>query len=357
MKLRVGDWVEVRCKEEILCTLDKRGRLEELPFMPQMFQYCGQRFKVYKRAHKTCDTVYYAQGGGRRLSNGIHLETRCDGDAYGGCQAACLIFWKEAWLKRVSENGSSTESSSHVQSRQGDHAVNKACCTEDDVRANTRTENQMAGEEARYICQATELPNFTSILPWWDLKQYVEDYTSGNSSLSRLFSGFVYFGYYKLLGNRCRSALPFHWVYDRFQSLRGGVPYPRRSGLIPVGQPTPASTLDLQPGELVRVKSYKEILATLDPDNKNRGLCFDKELVPFCGGIYRVRSRMNKFINEKTGMMSTMKTPAIIMENVWCQSRYSTCRLGCPRSIYSWWREIWLERVSETTASGNEETM
>ena len=25
--------------------------------MPQMFEYCGKRFKVYKRAHKTCDTV------------------------------------------------------------------------------------------------------------------------------------------------------------------------------------------------------------------------------------------------------------------------------------------------------------
>src|SRR5581483_8696229 len=99
MKFRAGDWVEVRSKEEILSTLDKKGRLEELPFMPQMFQYCGRRFKVYKRAHKTCDTVN--QTGGRWLSNGIHLDTRCDGQAYGGCQAACLIFWKTAWLKPI----------------------------------------------------------------------------------------------------------------------------------------------------------------------------------------------------------------------------------------------------------------
>ena len=41
MKLRAGDWVEVRSKEEILRSLDKKGRLEELPFMPQMFEYCG----------------------------------------------------------------------------------------------------------------------------------------------------------------------------------------------------------------------------------------------------------------------------------------------------------------------------
>ena len=57
MALRSGDWVEVRSKAEILRSLDNSGRLEKLPFTPQMFEYCGQRFKVYKRAHKTCDTV------------------------------------------------------------------------------------------------------------------------------------------------------------------------------------------------------------------------------------------------------------------------------------------------------------
>jgi hypothetical protein len=101
MKLKAGDWVEIRSKEEILATLDKSGRLDELPFMPQMFSYCGKRFKVFKRAHKTCDTVNWT--GGRRLENAVHLELRCDGAAYGGCQAACLIYWNEAWLKGLSD--------------------------------------------------------------------------------------------------------------------------------------------------------------------------------------------------------------------------------------------------------------
>src|SRR5678816_2689830 len=87
-KLAVGDWIEVRTKEEILRTLNERGQLEGLPFMPQMFKYCGKRFQVYRRAHKTCDTVN--QTGGRRMADTIHLELRCDGAAYGGCQAGCL---------------------------------------------------------------------------------------------------------------------------------------------------------------------------------------------------------------------------------------------------------------------------
>jgi hypothetical protein len=105
--------------------------------------------------------------------------------------------------------------------------------------------------------------------------------------------------------------------------------------------------LDLQPGELVRVKPYEEILATLSTKDMNRGLLFDAEMVPFCGGVFRVRSRVNNFIDEKAGFMRTMKTPAIILENVWCRARFSNRRLFCPRAIYPWWREAWLERAPE----------
>jgi hypothetical protein len=122
--------------------------------------------------------------------------------------------------------------------------------------------------------------------------------------------------------------------------------------MIPVDQPTPTCTLNLQPGELVRVKSYKEILATLNTENRNRGLYFDAEEVPFCGRTYRVRSRVGKFIDERTGKLVSMKSEAVILDGVWCEARYSQCRMFCPRSIYPWWREIWLERVPDCDNSG-----
>lgn len=75
---------------------------------------------------------------------------------------------------------------------------------------------------------------------------------------------------------------------------------------------------------------------------------FDGEMTPFCGKIYRVRGRVEKFIDEKTGKMKTLKTPAVILDDVYCRSRYSNHRMFCPRSIFSWWREVWLERVSES---------
>src|SRR3954468_2904132 len=102
-KYKVGDWVQIRSKEEILKTLDEKGQLEDLPFMPEMLKYCGQRFQVHKRAHKTCDTVRPVRS--RRLSQTVHLPIRCDGSGHDGCQAGCLIFWKEKWLEPADHSG------------------------------------------------------------------------------------------------------------------------------------------------------------------------------------------------------------------------------------------------------------
>ena len=346
--LRAGDWVEVRSKEEILATLDQNARLEELPFMPQMFQYCGKRFKVFKRAHKTCDTVNGT--GGRWVANAVHLELRCDGQAYGGCQAACVIFWKEAWLKPIDANMPNSTASPLRDLSRRDASADEAVCTQEDVWKATCIENHQSDHETRYCCQATQLPYFTTHLAWYDIRQYLEDYRSGNVSLVRMLLGFIYVSYYYgSLASRGRSGRPARWFYDWFQALWGGVPFPRSRGNIPVGQPAPTCDLNLQPGELVRVKSHKEILSTVDTTCFNRGLGFDAEQVPYCGGIYRVKARVNRFIDEKTGKMRNLKTPAVMLEGVYCQSRYSKNRMFCPRAIFSWWREIWLERVPEST--------
>lgn len=343
MKLRAGDWVEVRSKAEILASLDKSGQLDGLPFMPEMFRYCGKKFRVFKRAHKSCDTVN--QTGGRRVSNAVHLELRCDGNAHGGCQAACLIFWNKTWLKPI--NDTMFESSSDEVS--GSNArTTRDRCTEEDVLRATCIHDGQRGDDIRYVCQATQLPNYTTPLPWWDFRQYVEDFASGNVTFPRIFFGFVYcVSYYFCRYPRQRLGRPMRWLYNHFQAIWGGVPFPWMKGTIPAGQSTPTSTLDLQPGELVRIKSYKEILATIDTNNYNRGLHFDAEQVPYCGGIYRVKALVTNFIDEKSGKMKTMKTPAVMLDGVWCQSRYSNRRIFCPRSIHSWWREIWLERVSK----------
>lgn len=336
MKLRVGDWVEVRSKDDILGTLDPNGELDGMPFMPEMFAFCGKKFQVYKRAHKTCDTVFPVRG--RRVANSVHLDTRCDGSAHDGCQATCLLFWRLEWLKPLGSNASENK-----QISRKDSSIPAAACTESNLSDRARETDEHG--DTSYVCQATRLPYVTTNLDWWDVRQYFEDYHSGNVGLWQMIRGGAYFAYFGLSCAGLGLGRPMRWFYDKFHHLWRGTPFPRKTGSIPDGRPTPTGALNLQPGELVRIKSHDEILKTLDTRSRNRGLYWDAEEVPYCGGKYRVLKRVTKIINERTGKMREMKTPSVILDNVICQSRYSECRLFCPRSIYSYWREIWLDRV------------
>jgi hypothetical protein len=336
--LKAGDLVEVRSREEILATLDHSGSLGGLPFMPEMLAFAGQRLRVAKRAHKTCDTV--SQTGGRRMADAVHLENiRCDGGGHGGCQAGCLIFWKRAWLKQVDPDSRSSPVPA------GDVQTPPATVLAGVFQPGSGPQDP----DIRYRCQATELVRATEPLPWWDPRQYVRDVRSGNVTLSQVVSAFAFAGYRKIvaLGVGYRALVG---LYDWVQRLRGRPGYPLRDGNLAPAH-TPTGTLGLTPGEWVRIKSYQDILTTLDAKNKNRGLRFDVEMVPFCGGTYRVHSRVNQIIEEKTGRMIKMKNPCIILNGVYCRAEMSECRLFCPRQIYSYWREIWLERVDGQTRS------
>ena len=195
----------------------------------------------------------------------------------------------------------------------------------------------------------------TRDLKLWDARQYVEAYRSGNNSLSTVLKAMAYLlYYYGTLARSPRWGAASRWFYDRFQSVWGGFPFPRKPGKIAAGQTHPRLDLDLKPGELVRVKSYEQILETLDLSASNRGLSFDAELVPYCGKVFRVRTRIERYVDEKTGKMRKMRTPAVILDGAYCQSLYSGQRILCPRAVFLWWREIWLERVSEGSIARQE---
>ena len=304
-----------------------------MPFMPEMLEYCGQRFQVLKSAHKSCDTVS-GRYIGLSLKDGVHLGPRCSGLQHGGCQAGCLLFWKEAWLKPL-------DAVAQVRNQQPDGTA--SCSEADLLRVASRV---TAKGETAFSCQATELLSYTRPLKWWDARQYVDAYRSRNVSAGELFRGLTFLAYcYGTLSHTERFGAPSRWLYDKLRPLWGGVPFPRRKGKTPVGGVTPRCDLDLQPGDLVRVKSYEEILSTLDRTGINRGMAFDAELVPYCGKTYRVKARVEKFVDEKTGKLRKLKTPAVILEGVVCGAKFSGQRMFCPRAIYLWWREIWLNKL------------
>jgi hypothetical protein len=325
--LRVGDLVEVRSEAEILSTLDECGELENLPFMPEMVKYCGQRLTVHKVAHKLCDTI--AKTGIRRMDNAVHLTgVRCDGAAHGGCQTACSIYWKEQWLRRVPAAAQPHEPAV-------DDLANGRTLLQL-VEINARKVPEPDGEQ-RFSCQATELLRAApTCLPLRDLSQYVRDVRGGNAGVLTVLRAFLV-GLFNRVQKHSKRVLP---PKLRF---REGLPWRFLKGRA-VGR-TPTARLDLQPGELVRIKSQEEILSTLDENLLNRGMGFEAEMARYCGQTARVVSRVDRCIDEKTGRMLQMKSPCIVLEGVVCAGVYNA---NCPREFVPFWREIWLERVGET---------
>ena len=334
-----GDLVRVRRREDILHTLDGQGRLESMPFMPEMLAYCGQTFRVTKRAHKTCDFV--TQTGGRALPHAVHLEgLRCNGLAHGGCQAQCTFFWKDAWLEPAASQAVPTP------------APVAAGCSEAELQAATLAEGSTEAVPV-YVCQATLLPEYTQPLSPWNPKQYIEDFRSGNvTSLAPFISRAAYRRFDGLVNLGVGLGRPLRWIYNQVQRLRGSSNlYPVSPGRVPPGVATPTRALHLQPGELVRVKDHAAILETLDQASKNRGMTFSAEMVPYCGGTYRVRDRVSRIINEKNGRMLEMKSECLILETAICRAQFNRRMIFCPRATYAYWREIWLERVGPAPAA------
>ena len=325
--LRAGELVQVRSEEEILATLDADGRLDGLPFMPEMRAWCGQRFRVTRRADKTCDTVEFR--GQRRMHDTVHLANlRCDGSAHGGCQAGCLTFWKEAWLVRVptgEEPGPTPLPTPVVPPRRGE-------CTPDRLEAATRRPGDV------YSCQATRLLEASEELPWYDARQYVREVRTGNVPLLDAVRQTLVF-LFNNLQNLQRRFLP------RRLWLKGATWYPFVLGRL---TKTPRETLDLVAGEEVEVKSKEEILATLDQKSRNRGMSFDIEMLPFCGRRMRVLRRVQRIVDERTGKMINLGTDALILEGAVCEGVFHGM---CPRQAYPYWREIWLRRVGPAPSS------
>src|SRR2546427_6033827 len=121
-RLYPGDIVEVKAPDAILQTLDADGTLGHLLFMPEMVAFCGKRFHVSRRVLKTCISGSIATMLGFRPDDVVLLDgLRCSGAAHDGCQKACTIFWREAWLRKVDDPGvqSNTDGTSHqrLQSR------------------------------------------------------------------------------------------------------------------------------------------------------------------------------------------------------------------------------------------------
>lgn len=341
VKMKVGDWVEVRSEAEILRTLDEQGQVDGMPFMPEMLRFCGQHFQIYKSAHKTCDSLVHQS---RRLAKTVHLETRCSGESHGGCQSACLLFWKEEWLRPINAHGQSSHESVYPE-----HAA--SCAPSFSQQRLTGLAVVHESDCARYRCQATEIRSASTRLQWWDLWQYIEDVRSGNVDPFTLFCGALRAASLIVKRQRFRMGRLARTLYQH-QLRRWDAGEPQLDAArVAQRRRTPLVSLNLQPHELVRVCALNQIEHTLDTAGQNRGLYFDPEQAPYAGKIFPVADRVERIINEETGRMIELKAPTVALQSVFCSGGYSSCRLFCPRSAQLLWREAWLERLREEAST------
>jgi len=94
--LQPGDWVEIRCRDEILPTLDSRGANKGLDFSTDLYRFCGQKMQVERQLDRI---IIEATGRLHDMRDTVTLKgSICD--HYRGCARGMPILWREAWLKR-----------------------------------------------------------------------------------------------------------------------------------------------------------------------------------------------------------------------------------------------------------------
>lgn len=298
--LRVGDWVQVRSLPEILSTLDSDGKLDKLPFMPEMIQFCGKKFRVAKRAEQTCFA-----GRQFRMGNAVHLVgLRCDGSAHDGCEFGCQFFWREAWLKPVSNPSDAPAS------------LNPATANDFDGQSRLLTRTVLPEGNVTYVCQATELGNMgQERIKFWDLGQFYREIRAGNIGWAEARHFCQWFFVW------------FRWRIFRYMSNEQTTPFMEKQ--------------KISPGDFVEIRGKSEILGSLRKDGKHLGLAYNAEMLTFCGKRHRVLNRVTRMIDEKTGRMKVLKNNCLILDSVTCGGH---CTL-CPRANFHFWREEWLRKV------------
>jgi hypothetical protein len=310
LRVRPGELVETKTPAEIAQTLDAEGTVDQLPFMREMVEYCGKRFRVSRRVVKICASGM--KGGsvlrGFRTDDVVLLDgLRCSGVDHDGCQKSCTIFWREAWLRKVEESAAPA-------------AVSAANC--ETLRERLRS---MAAPNL-YFCQASELLRATKSLTKWErYTKWVGEIRAGNCSALEMAQRMGIFLFWKV-----------------YRKVLG--PYGHSKS-----KSTPAETLNLQPGEIVQVKPIDSIFKTLDETASNRGLWFSPNMRLLCGQQQRVERRIDKLIVDGSGEMRELRN-TVFLEGSHCGCAHIAFG-GCSRAEYVYWREIWLSRSAGSSAA------
>jgi hypothetical protein len=107
------------------------------------------------------------------------------------------------------------------------------------------------------------------------------------------------------------------------------------------------STIRLQVGTVVQVKSEHEILALLDEKGYFQGLPFTQEMRKFCGTTWSVRTVVNRLHIEGVGISGMNDT--VILQGAQCDG---TAHGMCDRACFLLFKRAWLSILPRDLNSG-----
>lgn len=105
-----------------------------------------------------------------------------------------------------------------------------------------------------------------------------------------------------------------------------------------------SAEVKLKPGDVVRIRSLKEIQMTLDNNGRCAGLQFMLGMQKYCGQEARVLKRVLTIFDERLWKMVKIRD-AYLLENVTCNGRDVFDGEGCDRTCYYFWKSRWLQRI------------
>ena len=95
-------------------------------------------------------------------------------------------------------------------------------------------------------------------------------------------------------------------------------------------------------GDLVRVRSAGEILATLDDDGMVDGIPFMPEMIAYLDRQFQVSKRIEKICWYTPESSSRKLSNTVLLEDLRCDG---TAHGGCQAECRIYWKDEWIERV------------
>ena len=180
-KLKVGDWVEVRSKEEIIATLDAGDNWKGCRSCQKCSGFVANASKSTSGRTRRATLFFPFEGAMSievcisRLDAMVPPIAAGLGVSFSGKKPGSSLL-TVSWIERFPfrQPAARQQILHHAQSR---------------ALMRLRNVSMLTGTPV-YSCQATQLPYLTSDLNWWDIRQYIEATVQATSVSRRIGASF-----------------------------------------------------------------------------------------------------------------------------------------------------------------------